>query len=67
MNFEPSESQKMISETFARFLDEQSSIPRVRASAEQAFDASLWAGLAEMGTFAIRVPEPAGGLRRSMI
>ena len=62
MNFEPSDDQKMIGETFARFLDEHSSIPKVRAAMPLGFDAGLWRGLAELGAFAMRVPEAAGGL-----
>ncbi len=62
MNFEPSDDQKMIAETFARFLDEHSSIARVRAAMPLGFDAALWRGLAELGAFAMRVPEAGGGL-----
>jgi alkylation response protein AidB-like acyl-CoA dehydrogenase len=47
---------------FARFLDQHSSIERVRAALPTGFDASLWRGLAEQGAFGIRVPEPSGGL-----
>jgi alkylation response protein AidB-like acyl-CoA dehydrogenase len=62
MNFEPSEAQTMVAETFARFLDEHSSVARVRAAAETGFDGALWRGVAEMGAFSMRVPEEAGGL-----
>ena len=62
MNFEPSEDQAMIAESFARFLDEQSSPARVRAAMPLGFDAGLWRGIAEMGGFGIRAPESAGGL-----
>lgn len=62
MNFEPSDDQTMIAETFARFLDEHSSIARVRAALPQGFDRALWNGIAEMGGFGIRAPETAGGL-----
>lgn len=63
MNFELSSDQRMMTETFARFLSEQSSTARVRAAAEQGgFDPALWQGLAEMGAFSIRVPEELGGL-----
>ncbi len=61
MNFEPSEDQTMIAETFARFLDEHSSMVRVRAALPLGHDAALWRGLAEMGCFGMRVPEAAGG------
>jgi len=62
MNFDLSEDQQMMRETFARFLDEQSNMARVRAAMPSGFDQALWTGLAEIGAFSIRVPEDAGGL-----
>ncbi|GGB99136.1 acyl-CoA dehydrogenase [Novosphingobium endophyticum] len=63
MNFDLTEEQEMMRETFARFLDENSSTVRVRKAQETGgFDAALWAGLAELGAFAMRVPEEAGGM-----
>ena len=62
MNFEPSDDQAMIAGTFARFLDEHSSMARVRAAMPSGFDAALWRGIAEMGGFGLRVPEEAGGM-----
>lgn len=63
MNFELSEDQRMMCDSFARFLNEQSSSAQVRAAAEQGgFDPQLWRGLAELGAFSLRVPEEAGGL-----
>src|SRR5579862_6369510 len=62
MNFEPSDEQAMIAESFARFLDAESSPARVRAALPLGFDEGLWRGIAEMGGFGLRVPEPAGGL-----
>ena len=62
MNFELSEDQQMLRDTFARFLNEQSTPVRVRAALPVGFDAQLWAGLAELGAFSLRVPESAGGL-----
>ena len=62
MNFQLSEDQQMLRDTFARFLDEQSSMPRVRAALPSGFDASLWSGLAELGAFSLRAPEAAGGM-----
>ncbi len=63
MNFDLSEDQRMMRESFARFLDEQSSMARVRAAAtEGGFDPALWRGLGELGAFSLRVPEEAGGL-----
>ena len=62
MNFDITEDQEMIRDTFARFLDEQSSPTRIRAALQSGFDQELWTGLAELGAFGLRVPEPAGGL-----
>ena len=67
MNFDLTDEQEMVRETFARFLDENSSPARVRAAMAQGaatmgFDADLWRGLAELGAFAMRVPEDAGGM-----
>ena len=63
MNFELTDDQEMVRDTFARFLDENSSVARVRAAMPSGgFDADLWKGLAELGALGVRVPEEAGGL-----
>ena len=62
MNFDLTDEQEMVRDTFARFLDENSSTTRVRAALPSGFDPALWQGLAELGAFALRVPEEAGGL-----
>lgn len=62
MNFEPSDDQAMIAETFARFLDEHSSMARVRAALPSGFDAELWRGIAELGGLGVRVDEARGGM-----
>lgn len=62
MNFDLTDEQEMVRDTFARFLDENSSTARVRAALPSGFDPALWQGLAELGAFALRVPEEAGGL-----
>ncbi|PXA82871.1 acyl-CoA dehydrogenase [Nostoc sp. 3335mG] len=62
MNFEPSEDQAMIAETFARFLDAHSSMARVRAALPSGFDADLWRGIAELGGLGVRVSEADGGM-----
>ncbi len=62
MNFDLTEEQEMVRETFARFLDENSSPVRVRAAMPSGFDAEMWRGLAELGAFAMRVPEGNGGM-----
>jgi alkylation response protein AidB-like acyl-CoA dehydrogenase len=68
MNFALSDDQRMMRESFARFLDEQSSMSRVRAAMEtEGFDQQLWQGLAELGAFSLRVPEAAGGLELGLM
>ncbi len=63
MDLSLKDDQQMLRDTFARFLDEHSSTARVRKAIEtRGFDSALWQGLAELGTFAMRVPEDAGGL-----
>jgi hypothetical protein len=62
MNFELSEEQQLMQETFARFLNEESPMDRVRAALPSGFDQALWTGLAELGAFSLRVPQAAGGL-----
>ncbi len=63
MNFDLSEDQRLMRESFARFLDEQSSMERVRNAAEKGgFDPDLWRGLAELGAFSLRIPEEHAGL-----
>lgn len=62
MNFDLTEDQEMMRDMFARFLDENSSMARVRSAAASGFDTDLWRGLAEQGALSIRVPETAGGL-----
>src|SRR5882762_5171878 len=62
MNFGLNEDQELLRSTFARFLDENSSTVRVRAAMPSGFDGNLWKGLGDLGAFAIRVPESAGGL-----
>lgn len=66
MNFEINDDQRMLRDSFARFLDRESSSERVRkANDAGGFDPALWLGLAGLGTFSMRVPEDAGGLGMS--
>ena len=67
MNFDLTDEQELLRSTFARFLDENSSTVRVRAAMPSGFDADLWKGLGELGAFAIRVPESAGGLNLGLL
>lgn len=62
MNFDLTDEQEMVRETFARFFDENCTPQRLRAAEAAGFDAELWRGMAELGAFGLRVPEDAGGL-----
>lgn len=63
MNFDLTDDQEMMRDTFSRFLDDKSSTAQVRKAMENGgFDPELWEGLAELGAFAMRVPEAAGGM-----
>ncbi|MCJ2177527.1 acyl-CoA dehydrogenase [Novosphingobium album (ex Hu et al. 2023)] len=63
MNFDLTDEQEMMRDTFARFLDDNSSPAQIRKALETGgFDSAMWAGLAELGAFAMRVPEDAGGM-----
>lgn len=62
MTLDLTEEQQLIRDNFARLLDEHSGPSRQRAAGASGFDLDLWRQLAEMGAFAIRVPEASGGL-----
>ena len=47
MNFELSEEQQLMQETFARFLNEESTMDRVRAALPSGFDA-IYGGTSEI-------------------
>lgn len=67
MNLNLSDDQRLMRENFARFLNEESSMKRVRSAQPSGFDQRLWHGLAEMGAFSMRVPESSGGLGLGLI
>jgi len=61
MNFELTEQQKAIRDTFARFSDERI-VPQAAAMDEaHAFPRSLFQELADLGFFGMRYPEDVGG------
>jgi alkylation response protein AidB-like acyl-CoA dehydrogenase len=62
MNLEISDDQLLIRDLFARLLNDNSTMDRVRAAQQSGFDQKLWAGLAELGAFGMRVDEAHGGL-----
>ncbi len=62
MNFDLTEEQEMMRESFARLLDSKCTPERLRATEETGFDEEVWSGLAELGAFMLRVPDESGGL-----
>jgi alkylation response protein AidB-like acyl-CoA dehydrogenase len=67
LNLDICAEQADLRDAFARFLNEQSSMARVRAALPSGFDQALWEGLAQLGTFSARVPQSAGGLGLSLL
>ena len=61
LNLALSDDQQLLSDSFARFFDEESSIARVRAAEPLGFDAALQRGLAKMGALTMRLPEAQSG------
>lgn len=62
MNFDLTEEQEMMRESFARFLDDNCTPERLREAEKSGIDRKVWAGLAELGAFMLRVPEDRDGL-----
>jgi acyl-CoA dehydrogenase len=64
MNFEFSEEQNLLREQAQSFLTRHSPLEAVREVLEgdQAYDAKLYAGMAEMGWTATTIPEQYGGI-----
>jgi alkylation response protein AidB-like acyl-CoA dehydrogenase len=67
MNFDLTDDQTMMRESFARFLSAESSMARVRAAAPLGFDPALWKGLADLGALSLRAPASAGGLELGLL
>ena len=64
MNFEFSEEQDLLREQAHSFLNQHSPLDAVRAVLEgdQAYDAKLYAGMADLGWTATTIPEQYGGI-----
>jgi len=64
MNFDFSDEQKELKDQARRFLDARSTPKAVRVILEgpEAYDRTLWQGLAEMGFLGIAIPEEYGGV-----
>src|SRR4051794_4775867 len=61
LKLEFDDDRKLLSDSFARFFEAESSVARVRAAEPLGFDAGLQRSLGEMGALGIRVPEASGG------
>jgi butyryl-CoA dehydrogenase len=61
MNFEPTEQQKAIRDTFARFSDERIAPQAAALDEAHAFPNALFKELADLGLFGMRYPEDVGG------
>jgi alkylation response protein AidB-like acyl-CoA dehydrogenase len=61
LNLDLSEEQTLLSDSFARFFETESSLARVRAAEPNGFDPGLQLSLGAMGALGMRVPEAAGG------
>jgi alkylation response protein AidB-like acyl-CoA dehydrogenase len=62
MEFRLDEAQQELSETVRRFCEERFAPARIREREGRPIDRSTWRALAELGVFALRVPEARGGL-----
>ena len=63
MDFQPTEDQKALRDGIRSFCEGQ--VPSERYAElekSQGFDRALWGELAEMGIFALRLPESEGGV-----
>mgnify|MGYP001826100202 CR=1 FL=1 len=69
MEFCLSEEQVMLAESVARFLDDASSLDRVRQLAEggAVHDPQIWRGLVDLGLTGMLVPEEYGGMAMSLL
>ncbi|MDT3669395.1 MAG: acyl-CoA dehydrogenase family protein [Aromatoleum sp.] len=61
MNFELTDEQRAIQDTFARFCDERIAPQAAALDEAHAFPRSLFRELAELGFFGMRYPESVGG------
>jgi len=63
LDFQPTEDQKALRETLRDFLDDTFPVERLAELAtDTKLDRELWASLAEMGVFSLRLPESEGGV-----
>jgi alkylation response protein AidB-like acyl-CoA dehydrogenase len=67
MNLDLTEDQRLLLDAAGRFFADASSPEQVRRAEAAGFDPELWRGLAELGIFAMRAPESAGGSGGSLL
>lgn len=67
MNFELSEQQEHVQETYRRFLADNYPVARMRELHDAAEIDELWTALAELGTTGVLVPEEFGGVGLSSL
>lgn len=61
MNLSLTEDQRLLSETFAKLFQHESSPERIRAAQPTGFDEALWHQIVELGVPLMRVEEKSGG------
>ena len=62
MNLDPSETQVLLRETVAAYLEAQVPLDRIRALEKSGgWDEALWKGLCEQGWLGLALPEAHGG------
>src|SRR5262245_37678449 len=63
MDFRLSDEQRLLQDTVEQFLAKENDATRLRTrfDADEAFDAVLWRGMAELGLAGLLVPEAHGG------
>ena len=61
MNLSLTEDQRLLSDTFAKLFQHESTPARIRAAEPLGFDQALWRQLVEMGVPSMRVVEESGG------
>lgn len=62
MNFQPSPEQRALQEGIRSFCETRVTVEELRRLEGRGVDRVLWKELAEMGVFALRLPEERGGL-----
>ena len=62
MNFDLTQEQEMMRESFARYLDDTCTPEALRKAEKEGLDREMWRGLADLGAFMLRVPEDNEGL-----